>query len=321
MDEPSNSPPTGKEPGWERDIIARLAQSALVEQRRARRWNIALRLLFLAYLVFVTVSFLPKPSWPGEGDERHTALIEVNGTIADDSDASADRVITGLRAAFEDEATAGVILRINSPGGSPVQAGYIADEIRRLREKYPQTKVYAVVTDMAASGGYYVAAMADAIYADKGSLLGSIGVVMNGFGFVGAMEKLGIERRLLTAGEHKGFLDPFSPERPEEVAHFRDVLGQVHQQFIAVVRQGRGERLKGGDELFSGLLWTGERAVELGLADGLGSASHVAREVIGAEKIVDYTPTRGRLTALAERIGASIADRFLEASVAGWRRY
>ena len=297
----------GTEPGWERELLARLSFAALVEQRRARRWGLLFKAAVLVYLVALTLVYMPFELFPDDIGEPHTAMVRIDGVIADGEQASADRIIRGLRAAFEDEDTAGVILRINSPGGSPVQAGYINDEIRRLRELHPDTPLYAVVTDMCASGGYYVAVAADRIYADKSSLVGSIGVLMNGFGFVDTMDKLGVERRLYTAGEHKGFLDPFSPEDPAEVAHIAGVLDELHGQFIEVVREGRGERLKGGEELFSGLVWSGERAVELGLVDELGSAGAVARDVIEAEDIVDYTPGRDVLERLADRVGSAMA--------------
>ena len=294
--------------GWERDLLNRLAFAALIEQRRARRWTTVFRFAILAYLVVVLVLYAPKDWLPLPKGDKHTALIEIRGTIADDSDASADRVITGLRAAFEDENTAGVILRINSPGGSPVQAGYISDEMKRLRAENMDIPIYAVITDVAASGGYYVAANADKVYADKSSMVGSIGVLMNGFGFVDAMDKLGIERRLLTAGDHKGLLDPFSPSRPEEVSHLSDLLQQVHRQFIDVVKLGRGDRLSTDADLFSGLIWTGEESAKLGLVDALGSSSFVAREIIGQEEIVDFTPRRSYLELLAKRIGANLGQ-------------
>jgi protease-4 len=226
----------------------------------------------------------------------------------DESEASADNVITGLRNAFENEHTKGVIIRINSPGGTPVQAGYINDEILRLKEKYPDTPVYAVVRDVAASGGYYVAVAADEIYVDKASIVGSIGVLMNGFGFVDGMEKLGVERRLFTAGEHKGIMDPFSPMKEYDRAHAQTLLDRMHQQFIDAVKKGRGDRLQPNDKIFSGLYWTGEESIELGLADGLGSASYVARELIKEKEIVDYTPAEDLLERFARRMGASAGE-------------
>nr|VFK64265.1 MAG: protease-4 [Candidatus Kentron sp. TUN] len=290
---------------WERDLLNKLAFASLKEQRRARRWGIFFKFAVLAYFLSIPVLYLPdiRTSHPG----GHTALVEIRGVIAEGNDASADQVISGLRAAFEDEDTKGVVIRINSPGGSPVQAGYINDEIVRLRSKYPDTPLYAVITDICASGGYYVAAAADRIYADKSSLVGSIGVLINGFGFVDAMEKLGIERRLRTAGKHKGFLDPFSPENSEEVSHLQSVLEELHQQFINAVKRGRSDRLQGKeDELFSGLIWSGKQAIRLGLVDALGSSGYVAREVIGAEEIVEFTWERDYLERFAERLGAAM---------------
>ncbi|MEM7252089.1 MAG: S49 family peptidase [Pseudomonadota bacterium] len=288
-------------------MLERLAGEGLKEQRRARRWNIFFKCLFFAYVTALLVLYMPKLDlWPSDAAEQHTALVEVNGVIASDSDASADNVISAMRRAFEDENTAGVILRINSPGGSPVQSGYINDEIVRLREKYPDTPLYAVITDLCASGGYYIAAAADKIYADKSSIIGSIGVLMNGFGFVDAMEKIGVERRLITAGEHKGLLDPFSPLNEAEVVHLRGVIDRMHQQFIDVVKRGRGDRIQAQSDLFSGLVWTGERSIALGLVDALGTSSGVARDVIGAETVVDFTLRAGVLDRLAERFGAAI---------------
>ena len=289
-------------------VLERIALEGLREQRRARRWSVFFKLAFLAYLVALLGVLLAgrETAAPLPGG-RHTALVELRGEIAADAPASADTIVRGLRAAFGHERTAGVILRINSPGGSPVQAGQIYDEIRRLREAHPDVPLYAVVTDIAASGAYYVAAAADEIYADKASLVDSIGVLMDGFGFTEAMRKLGIERRLLTAGERKGFLDPFSPARPEDLAHMKRLLEQVHAQFVKAVREGRGDRLKDDPQIFSGLIWTGEEAVRLGLVDGLGIAGYVAREVIGAERIVDFTPKEDFLERLTERLGAAVA--------------
>ena len=297
---------------WERELIEKLAAGALAEQRRARRWGIFFKFALMAYLLLLLVLYLPWSKVSGGLDGEHTALVEIKGVISSDSEASADRVITALREAFEDKNTLGVIIRINSPGGSPVQAGYINDEMIRLREKYPDIPLYAVITDVCASGGYYVAAAADEVYADKSSLVGSIGVLSNGFGFVGTMEMLGVERRLFTAGANKGFLDPFSPLKPNEVAHFQDVLAEMHQQFIDVVRSGRGTRLADDDKLFSGLVWSGAKSVELGLVDGLGSSSYVAREIIGAETIIDFTSKRSFIEKLAQRAGASMAQGFWE---------
>lgn len=304
---PSPAPSTTAD--WERDLLSRLSFASLLESRRARRWSIFFKLAVLVYALVLLGLYLPKSGlMTAAKGERHTALVEIQGVIAEDSLASADRVITGLRAAFEDDDTAGVIIRINSPGGSPVQAGYINDEIARLREEHPDTPLYAVISDICASGGYYVAAAADEIYADKASVVGSIGVLMNGFGFVDAMKKLGVERRLLTAGKSKGLLDPFSPTKPEDVAHLKQLLGQIHTQFISIVKKGRGDRLKNDDSLFTGLVWTGEQSVALGLVDSLGSSSYVAREVIGEKEIVDFTPRRDYLERFAERIGVAMAQ-------------
>ncbi|MDE0460672.1 MAG: S49 family peptidase [Chromatiales bacterium] len=305
--EPASS---GEAPAWERELLERLAFMALVEQRRTRRWNLVFRCAWLALAVAVAV-FWMDPGWlrPEPGGP-HSALVDVRGMIADEGDANADQVVAGLRAAFEDSDTAGVILRINSPGGSPVQAGYISDEIVRLRGLYPETPVYAVVSDMAVSGGYYVAAAADSIYASKSSVVGSIGVLVDGFGFVDAMTRLGVERRLVTAGEHKGLLDPFSPARDEDVAHLRSLLDDVHDEFIEVVKRGRGDRLAADPDIFSGLMWTGAQGIELGLVDAFGSSGYVAREVIGAEEIVDFTVRPAPLDAIADRLGASVARTF-----------
>ena len=242
--------------------------------------------------------------------DKHTALVELDGVIAAGEKADADHLVESLRDAFEDKATKGVILRINSPGGSPVQAGMVYREIRRLREKHKDIPLYAVVTDLCASGGYFIAAAADKIYADKASLVGSIGVLMNGFGFVDTLEKLGVERRLLTAGDHKGFLDPFSPLREDEVSYTKGLLNELHEQFISAVREGRGKRLKNDPDLFSGLIWSGEKAVAMGLVDEIGSAGQVARDVIGAEDIVKFTKKTDLLERLADRLGAAAARSF-----------
>lgn len=311
---PAPSPQSPAETGaseeahWQRDLLNRLAFASLAEQRRARRWNMAFKFGFLAYLVVLLLVYLPGKWFDSPADEPHTALVDVRGVISEGTEASADRIVSGLKAAFEDEQTKGVILRINSPGGSPVQAGYINDEVTRLRSEFPDIPLYAVIADIGASGGYYIAAAADKIYANESSIVGSIGVIMNGFGFVDAMHKIGVERRLLTAGEQKGFLDPFSPAKPAEVEHVKTMLGQIHQQFIDVVKKGRGDRLSDDEEIFSGLMWTGERSIELGLVDSLGSSAYVAREVIGVDNIVDFTPGRSYLEQLAKRFGATVAE-------------
>ena len=301
---------------WERQTIEKLAFAGLVEQRRARRWGIFFKLFLAAYLLLILLLQFDFDV-PGTSS-RHTALVNLEGVIEADGDANADSVITGLRAAFENSSTAGVILRTNSPGGSPVQSGYINDEIRRLRDKHPETPLYAVITDMCASGCYYAVAGADKIYASQGSIVGSIGVLMDGFGFEEGMKKLGIERRLLTAGEHKGILDPFSPLDPQSRRHAQGMLNEIHQQFIDVVKRGRGDALKGGKELFSGLFWTGEQARKLGLIDEFGSASYVAREVIGAETIVDYTVQPRFFDRFAKRLGATLT-KMLAAEFQGKR--
>ena len=294
----------------EQKMVNQLAREFLREQRIHRRWNIVFKCLLALYLFSFLAIYLAGQSDLGPiGGGRHTALIDINGVIAMDSEANADYIASGLRAAFEDENTAGIILRINSPGGSPVQSGYINDEIKRLRAEYPETPLYAVISDLCASGGYYIASAADAIYADKASLVGSIGVIMAGFGFVDTIEKLGIERRVQHAGKSKAFLDPFSPQKPEELAHVDGLLDQVYQQFIDTVKQGRGDRLVSGkdDVIFSGLIWTGEQSIELGLVDALGSAGYVAREVIGEEEIVDFPRRESYLDQFAGSLGASLA--------------
>ena len=299
------------------EILSKLAFATLKEQRRARRWNIFFKSLFAAYFfIFLFVLYIPGDSSKGSKySKEHTALVELKGVISSETEANADSIITGLRAAFKEKKAKGVILRINSPGGSPVQSGYINDEIYRLKKKYPEKKFYAVITDMCASGGYYVAAAADKIYADKASVVGSIGVLMNGFGFVDAMDKLGVERRLYTAGEHKGFLDPFTKAKPEDIEHIQGLLKDIHNQFIATVRKGRGKKLKEDDKLFSGFIWTGEQSIKMGLVDALGSSSYVARDIIKAEKIVDYTPKPNFADRFAERLGiafgTSVTNKFL----------
>jgi len=295
---------------WERELVTKLATAALKEQRRARMWGIFFKLLGFSYL---TVILLLALGWTGHADvtgKKHTALVDLDGIIAPDGDGSAEKINAALDAAFEDRGTKGVVLRINSPGGSPVQAQTIYDEMRRLRKKYPDIPLYVVVEDICASGGYFVAAGADRIYVGKASLVGSIGVLMNGFGFTGLMDKLGIERRLITAGEHKGFLDPFSPEKESEVQYAKQLAEEIHKQFIAVVREGRGKRLKETPDMFSGLIWTGQKSVELGLADGYGSVDSVARDVVKAEDIVDYTEKENIAERVAKRFGAAAASSF-----------
>src|SRR5262245_27808764 len=315
----SMADPSTGDPGnhWERQVIEKVALAAIQEQRRARNWGIFFKLLLFIYLF--ALLFLGM-GWIGKRDGspgKHTALVEARGVIAHDSAASADVVTTGLQDAFKDKRTQGVVLRINSPGGSPVQAGYINDEIRRLREKYPNIPLYAVVEDICASGGYYIAVAADRIYIDKSSIVGSIGVLMDGFGFTGTMDKLGVERRLLSAGENKSFLDPFSPLVDSQKEYAQQMLGQIHQQFISVVRQGRGKRLKETPEMVSGLVWVGQKSIELGLADALGSVDYVAREVIKAEDIVDFTPHENVAERIAKRFGAAMAESLARFGASG----
>jgi protease-4 len=298
---------------WERELVTRLAMAALKEQRRARLWGIFFKLLTFAYVSLLLIMLV---DWEGRADmaggKKHTAMVEVSGLIGPGTDASAEKVTLALQAAFKDKNTQGVVVRINSPGGSPVQAQTIYDEMRRLRKKYPDIPLYAVVEDICASGGYFVAVGADRIYVAKSSLVGSIGVLMNGFGFTGLMDKLGIERRLITAGENKGMLDPFSPAAEKDVQHAKQMMGEIHEQFISVVREGRGTRLKESPELFSGLVWTGQKSIDLGLADAIGSLEFVAREVVKAEEIVDFTQKESIAEKVAKRFGAGAASAVLE---------
>lgn len=296
---------------WERDSLEKIALAGVVEQRRARRWGIFFKIVGFVYLfllLFVVLGVMNQNELTGSGP--HTALVSLDGVIAPGNQASADRMIDALQNAFKDKNAKGVILRINSPGGSPVQAGQINDEIKRLKALNPKTPFYVVVDDICASGGYYVAVAGDKIFVDKASLVGSIGVLMDGFGFTGTMDKLGVERRLLTAGENKGFLDPFSPVDPKQKAYAQTMLEDIHQQFIDTVRAGRGKRLKETSDMFSGLIWTGTKSIELGLADALGSTESVARDVIKAEDIVDYTPRQSLTDKFAKRFGASSAEAF-----------
>ncbi len=298
---------------FEQSIVNELARELLVEHRRNRRWGIFFKALFALYILAFFIIYLVNNTQLGTlSSEKHTALVEINGIISSTSDARADFVVTGLRRAFENEQTKGVILRINSPGGSPVQAGYINDEIKRLRGEYPDIPVYAVISDMCASGGYYIAAAADEIYANKASIVGSIGVVMAGFGFTEAIDKLGIERRLLHAGDNKGFMDPFQPLKADEQQHVQTMLDDIHQQFIDVVKSGRGNKLAADEKIFSGLVWTGEESIKLGLVDGLASASQVARDIIGAEDIIDFTRHENYLDRFARQMGASLVNAISE---------
>lgn len=304
-----NSISSNSEGRWEREALKQIVKEMVREQRRARRWSVFFRFCFLLYLLLLLVLATPSCQFGGStAHGRHTAVVKIEGMIADGTAASAEQVTSGLRAAFKAPGVAGVILQINSPGGSPVQAGIIHDEIRRLRELHPEIPVHAVVGDVCASGAYYVAAGADQVFVDKASMVGSIGVLIDSFGFTEAMAKLGIERRLYTAGKSKGFLDPFSPERPDEVAHVQELLDDVHRQFIQIVKDGRGDRLSENPDLFTGMVWSGEQSIALGLADELGNLRSVARDVIGAEKLLDYTPEISLLSRLADQLGASIAQ-------------
>jgi len=310
------------EDNWERRVLERLATDGLREQRRARRWGIFFKLLAFGFLFFILFAALGV--WTGSERlclDKCTAMVEIQGEIEATGRASADNVIAGLQAAFKNKGTQGVVLKINSPGGSPVQAGEINDEIRRLRGKYPETPIYAVVEEICASGAYYVAVAADKIYVDKASLVGSIGVIMDGFGFVGALEKLGIERRALTAGDNKAFLDPFSPLPPKQKEYAQQMLGDIHQQFIAVVKAGRGSRIKDSPELFTGLVWNGRRSIELGLTDAFGSVRSVARDVVKAEDIVDFTVQENVAERVARKFGAAMGNGVaasIRAAMRGW---
>ncbi|MBK5539964.1 signal peptide peptidase SppA [Pseudomonas sp. TH05] len=301
----------GDDKSWK--LLEKTLLASVQEQRRSRRWGIFFKFLTFIYLFGALVLFTPlmdmeKSATRGAG---YTAVIDVTGVIADKEAASADNIVGSLRAAFEDPKVKGIVLRINSPGGSPVQSGYVYDEIRRLRGLHADTKVYAVISDLGASGAYYIASAADQIYADKASLVGSIGVTAAGYGFVGTMEKLGVERRAYTSGEHKSFLDPFQPQKPDETKFWQGVLDTTHQQFIASVKQGRGDRLKDKDhpELFSGLIWSGQQALQLGLIDGLGNTSSVARDVIGEKELVDFTVQESPFDRFSKKLGASVAEQ------------
>jgi protease IV len=293
---------------WEREALENIALTAIQEQKRNRFWSILFKTLTFVYLFLILFYML---NWIGGNATRstssHTALIDLQGEIGVDQ-VNADSVISSLQEAYENKHTKGVILRINSPGGSPVQAGIINDEIRRQRKLHPNIPVYAVVEDICASGGYYIAVAADKIYVDKASIIGSIGVLMDGFGFTGAMQKFGVERRLMTAGENKAMLDPFSPVNPKHQVLAQKMLNEIHQQFISVVREGRGNRLKETPETFSGLFWSGEAGIRMGLADGLGSMDYVAREVIKEPNVVDFTSHEDFADRVAKRLGASMTQ-------------
>jgi len=299
---------SGNDPLWERQLLEKIAFASLKEQKAKRHWGIFFKLAILAYLIAVLVLVV---DWGGPEklvDGKHTALINVRGTIEATGDASAEKINGALQSAFEDKGTAGIIIRINSPGGSPVQSGIVYDEIRRLRGKHPEIPLYVVVEDLCASGGYYIASAADKIFVDKASIVGSIGVLMDGFGFTGAMDKFGVERRLLTAGVNKGFLDPFSPQDEKQKAHAQILLGEIHGQFIEVVRKGRGTRLKETPEMFSGLMWTGSQSIGMGLADDFGTVDSVARDLIKADTILDYSVKENIAERFAKRLGAEMGQ-------------
>jgi protease-4 len=293
-------------------MLEKLAFAALQEQRAARRWRTFVRLAWLVFFVGLAWVALHRGDAASDVSAPHTAMVEISGEISSGGDAGAEVVLGAVRAAFEDQGAQAVVLLINSPGGSPVQAGIINDELRRLKAQYKKP-LYAVVEETCASAAYYIAVSADRIFVDKASVVGSIGVLMDGFGFTGLMDKLGIERRLMTAGENKGFLDPFSPQSERQRAFTQAMLDQIHQQFVNAVKVGRGKRLKEDADTFSGLFWTGQQAVELGLADQLGSMDFVAREIVKAEDIIDYTRRENVAERLVKRFGASVGDGAIKA--------
>lgn len=300
------------EGGWERDVLEKLMFASLKEQKAARRWRFYNRLLWTLVVLLVLWVVFYKDTATKTSSTPHTAVVEIKGEIASGADAGAEFVVAAMRSAFEDSGSRAVVLLINSPGGSPVQAGIINDEMTRLKAKYNKP-LYVVVEESCASAAYYIAAAADEIFVDKASIVGSIGVLMDGFGFTGVMEKVGVERRLLTAGENKGFLDPFSPMSEQQKEYAHQMLGQIHQQFIGVVKKGRGEKLKETPEMFSGLFWTGQQAVDMGLADKLGSLDYVAREVVKADEVVDYTRRDNMAERLAKKFGAAVGAGSVQA--------
>lgn len=307
----SNQPQssTQQDQQWAQSTLEKIALAGLAEQKTARRWSVFFKLLTFIYLLFLLLMII---GWLGDGkapSSAHTALIEISGVIEPGGEVSADAVMGSLNDAYENKGTKGIILRINSPGGSPVQAGIINEEIKRQKALHPAIPVYAVVEDICASGGYYIAVATDKIYVDKASIVGSIGVLMDGYGFTEVMKKVGVERRLLTAGENKAMLDPFSPVNPKHQAYAQSMLNEIHEQFKTVVREGRGNRLKETSETFSGLFWSGEQSIKMGLADALGSADYVAREVIKQEEIVDFTYQETVVDRFAKRLGASMSQQ------------
>ncbi|HWU35590.1 MAG TPA: S49 family peptidase [Methylovorus sp.] len=309
------------DPNWERQTLEKLAFAAIREQRRNRFWGVLFKSLTFIYLFMLLFYAMDWVGGDSSANSDHTAIIDISGVIGSDDQVNADDVIGSLESAYENKHTKGIILRINSPGGSPVQAGIINDEIHRQRKLHPNIPVYAVVEDICASGGYYIAVAADKIFVDKASIVGSIGVLMDGFGFTGIMDKAGVERRLLTAGENKAMLDPFSPVNPKHKEYAQSMLNQIHQQFITVVREGRGKRLKETEDTFSGLFWSGETSVQMGLADGFGSSDYVAREIIKQEKIVDFTAREGLADKFAKRIGASMGNAAMGTVFSGMKMH
>lgn len=301
-------------PHWERETLEKVLLASVEEQRRARRWGIFFKSLLAIYLG-VALWMTAKPlAGHGDRDGDHTAVIDVAGMIAPGQPASSDNIIEGLRDAVEDKHTKGIILRMNTPGGSPVQSAYIYEEIRRIKKLKPDLPIYAVVADMCASGGYYVASAADKIFVNGASVVGSIGVIMGSFGFVDTMKMIGVERRIMTAGEHKALMDPFAPVDPVAQQHMQGVLGKVHQQFIEAVKTGRGDRLKEMPELFSGLVWTGGEGIQLGLADSLGDVRSVAENLIGAKKLVDFNPEENLLDRMGRQFGVAMGQALLGAA-------
>lgn len=297
------SAPPSRDDGVAREFAA----AYLADRKRERQWRLFFRFAWLLVFIAIAWALFAERHATATPSGPHTALVEVRGEIASDAEASAENMVSGLRAAFEDAGAKAVVLRINSPGGSPVQAGIINDEIQRLKTKHDK-RVYAVCEELCASAAYYIAAGADEVFVDKASIVGSIGVLMDGFGFTGVMDKLGVERRLLTAGANKGMLDPFSPQNEQHRAFAQTMIDQIHQQFIAVVKHGRGKRLKETPETFSGLFWTGQQAIDQGLADKLGSLDYVAREVVKAEEVIDYTPKENLAERLSKRFGSAIGE-------------
>ncbi len=310
--ENKDNPTYSQQPSWEREVLEKVALAAVVEQRRSRRWNNFFKSLMFIYLLGI-VSIAVYPNFKdgfSSSNEAHTAIIDILGVIADNEDANATNIIEGLRNAVKDSNTKGIILNINSPGGSPVQSAYIYDEIRRIKKEHPDLPIHSVVGDICASGGYYIAAASDKIFVSPASIIGSIGVIMNGFGFVDVLKKLGVERRLLTAGSHKAMLDQFSPSNEVETQHMQSLLDEVHQQFIDAVRIGRGDRLIESEDTFSGLIWTGATGVKLGIADGFGNIDSVAKNEIGTKKKVNFTPQKELLSQMIGDLGLSFGQAF-----------